>query len=88
MTRQPRPASDESDDIDCAPTENRVRRDPTILELAARLNAASNRYHEATQSRRMSFSDRLARVDKLAAAADELTSAIADAVAAGDGRLT
>lgn len=71
-------------DIDCPPT---VLPRPTILDLASRLNAASNAYREAMQSR-AGFRDTLRAAGRLARAADELTAAIADAVAEGDNRLS
>lgn len=71
-------------DLRCPPTKLPA---PTILELASRLNAASNAYRAAMDAR-APFRETLSAAGKLARAADALTSAIADAVAEGDSRLT
>jgi hypothetical protein len=76
-------------DIHCPPASLPQRdSEPTsILTLASRLNAASNAYRAAMESR-APFRETLTAAGKLARAADALTSAIADAVACGENSLT
>lgn len=59
----------------------------TILELAADLTSASDRYR-ASMDAREDFRVVLRHAGSLARAADALTTAIADAVACGDNSLS
>ena len=64
-----------------------LRGDESILELASRVNAASMAY-SAAMDERQPYPSVVRIANTLARAADALTGAIADSVAAGDGRLT
>ena len=59
----------------------------TILELASRASDAANRYRDVME-RRANFRDTMRAARYLADATDALTTAIADAVACGDNRLS
>jgi len=75
---------------DCPPSPSvdaEPNADATILELAARASEASNRYRDAMVERR-GFRETMSYAGALARATDALTTAIADAVATGDGSLT
>ena len=76
-------------DIDCPPypLPQRPNADASILEHAAYVRAVANEYRAVMDSRG-DFRATVGAASRLAAATDELTSAIADAVAEGDNRLS
>lgn len=74
-------------DIDCPPYVPAPNGAGTILELASRAADAANRYR-ATIDQRGDFDATLRAAGALARATHALTSAIADAVACGDNRLS
>lgn len=72
----------------CPPTDiGPDKNETSIMALASRLNAAVNVYRDAMQSR-LPFRETMSAAGRMARAADALTTAIADAVAEGDGKLT
>ncbi len=74
---------------DCPPSpsvNDQPPKDATILELAARASEASNAYRDCMSERRP-FRETMSYAGALARATDALTTAIADAVAMGDGQI-
>lgn len=76
-------------DIHCPPYAQPKPQAPTdsILELASRASAASNRYRDMMNAR-ASFRETMRAAGRLARATDELAAAIADAVACGNNQLS
>lgn len=77
------------DGIDCPPVRKPAEgpQSSSILSLAAELGSAADRYR-ASMDAREDFRTVLRHAGALARAADALTTAIADAVACGNGQLT
>lgn len=75
--------------VDCPPypLPQRPGAGASILEHAAYVRAVANEYR-AVMDARGNFRATVSAASRLAAASDALTSAIADAVAEGDNRLT
>lgn len=75
-------------DLDCPPyVPPRSGDETSILALAARASDAANRYRAAIDAR-CDFDTTLRLSGALARATQSLTTAIADAVATGDNRLS
>jgi hypothetical protein len=77
-------------DLRCPPSDTAApaTAEKSILALAARARAASDEYRACVDAEKLDFRAALAATNKLARAVDALTSAIADAVACGDNRLS